>query len=111
MNKKTFENFFFAIGDANRFSILMRLSEKDLCVGEIVKLTAIEQSNVSHHLACLSNCGLVSARKDGKKRVYTIKKEAKPIIRGIIRHIERFDSDIKSCDIANKVHGRDNGEI
>lgn len=103
MDKKAFKNFFFAIGNANRFNILVHLSEKDLCVSEIAELASIEQSNVSHHLACLSNCGLISMKKDGKKRVYNIKKEAKPIIRGIIRHIERFDSDIKSCDIANNV--------
>jgi DNA-binding transcriptional ArsR family regulator len=102
MDKIAVKTFFFAISDYSRFSILAALLEKDLRVSDIVSSTGIEQSNVSHHMSCLLNCGFVSARKDGKERIYGLNGEVKPIISDIIRHIERYKKEIISCNIANK---------
>lgn len=102
MGKLEVKAFFFAIGDYSRFSILRVLSEKDLNVNGIVSATGIEQSNVSHHLSCLLNCGFVNVRKDGKERVYGLNKEVKPMIKDIDRHIERYKTSIIACDIASK---------
>lgn len=102
MGKLEVKAFFFAIGDYSRFSILRVLAEKDLNVSGIVSATGIEQSNVSHHLSCLLNCGFVNVRKDGKERVYGLNKEVKPMIKDIDRHIERYKTSIIACDIASK---------
>ncbi|MCL5786775.1 MAG: metalloregulator ArsR/SmtB family transcription factor [Candidatus Marsarchaeota archaeon] len=102
MDKLEFKVFFYAIGDYSRFSILDALEKKDLNVSEIVAITGIEQSNVSHHLHCLLNCGFVKVRKDGKERIYSINTEVKQTVRSIIKHINYYKTQIISCDIANK---------
>lgn len=102
MDKIAVKTFFFAIGDYSRFSILAALLDKELRVSDIVSSTGIEQSNVSHHMVCLLNCGFVSARKEGKERIYGLNGEVRPIIRDIIGHIEKYKKDIISCNIADK---------
>ena len=102
MDKLGVKTFFFAIGDYSRFSILAALMEKDLSVNEIVGTIETEQSNVSHHLACLLNCGFVNVKREGKMRIYSLKDEARPIVGSIIKHIQKYNSEIIACDIANK---------
>jgi DNA-binding transcriptional ArsR family regulator len=102
MDKSEFKAFFYAIGDYSRFSILEALENDDLNVSEIIEITGIEQSNASHHLHCLLNCGFVNVRKEGKERIYAINTEVKQTVRSIIRHIDDYKKQIISCDIANK---------
>ncbi len=104
MDKLEFKAFFYAMGDYNRFSILSSLAKKNMNVGEIVAITGIEQSNVSHHLHCLLNCGFVNVRKDGKKRIYAINPEVRQTVNGIINHIGSYKKRIISCDIANRAY-------
>lgn len=40
--------------------------------GEIVELTGLSQSNVSSHLACLRDCGLVEREARGRFAYYSI---------------------------------------
>lgn len=101
MDKLGIKAFFFAVGDYSRFSILTALTKKDLNVTEIVAATDIEQSNVSHHMSCLLNCGFVNVRKEGTARIYSLNKQARPIINGIVKHAQKYRSNIIACDIAN----------
>ncbi len=104
MDKLEFKTFFYAIGDYSRFSILGYLAERDLNVSEIVGMTGIEQSNVSHHLHCLLNCGFVNVRKVGKERIYAINPEVRQTVNSIISHIAAYKKQIISCDIANRAY-------
>jgi len=54
------------LADASRLSILDALRDDPLTVGEIVESTRLSQSNVSNHLACLRDCGLVSSAPEGR---------------------------------------------
>ncbi|MGC8652185.1 MAG: winged helix-turn-helix domain-containing protein [Candidatus Micrarchaeia archaeon] len=94
--------FFFAIGDYNKFSILAQLMKKDMSISEIVKATKIEQSNVSHHMRCLLNCGFVTVRKEDKLPMYGLNRGVRPMMNSIIRHIKKYKGWIMSCDIAKK---------
>ncbi|MGC8648032.1 MAG: ArsR/SmtB family transcription factor, partial [Candidatus Micrarchaeia archaeon] len=102
MDKLSFKVFFHAISDYSRFSILRSILEKEMSVSEIVAATGIEQSNVSHHLQCLLNCGMVNSRKKGKSRLYSVNKEARTIVREIEKHIDSYEKSIISCNIVNK---------
>lgn len=102
MDKLEFKAFFYAIGDYSRFSILSSLVGRDLNVSEIVDATGIEQSNVSHHLHCLLNCGFVNAKRNGNERIYSINKEVKQTISSIIGHVDAYKKQIISCNVANK---------
>ena len=58
--------FFRGFSDASRLEILESLRDTPRTVGEIVEKTGFSQSNVSNHLACLRDCGLVIAEKQGR---------------------------------------------
>jgi ArsR family transcriptional regulator, cadmium/lead-responsive transcriptional repressor len=57
---------FRGFSDPSRLSILVALLHGALTVSEIVEATGLTQSNVSNHLACLRDCGLVTAEQHGR---------------------------------------------
>lgn len=57
---------FRGFSDPARLGILEALRPGPLTVSEIVDLTGLSQSNASNHLGCLRDCGLVTARQDGR---------------------------------------------
>ncbi|MCK5291226.1 MAG: helix-turn-helix transcriptional regulator [Thermoplasmata archaeon] len=64
------DSFLKCIVDSNRRRILMFVGQGEKCVTELVELTGMEQSLVSHHLRSLRDCGLVRSRRHGKKILY-----------------------------------------
>ncbi len=67
-------HFFKALADRTRLDIIKMLSDgNSLSVTEIYRKLGYAQNLVSHHLACLKNCGLVSAEKQGKQVYYRIR--------------------------------------
>ncbi len=58
--------FFRGFSDPTRLRILETLRNGELTVGAIVEQTGFSQSNVSNHLACLRDCGLVATEQRGK---------------------------------------------
>ncbi|MCS6965013.1 MAG: metalloregulator ArsR/SmtB family transcription factor [Thermoflexus sp.] len=72
---KTYElqaKFFRGFADPSRLAILEVLRGGALTVSEIVRATGLTQSNVSNHLACLRDCGLVVTRRQGKFIYYEL---------------------------------------
>lgn len=61
-----------ALADAHRRSILGLLLERPRAVGELVELTGLTQPGTSKHLRVLRGAGLVSARIDAQRRVYSL---------------------------------------
>ena len=61
---------FRGFGDPSRLSILDALRNGPLTVNEIVEATGLSQSNVSNHLGCLRDCGLVLAEQEGRYVTY-----------------------------------------
>ncbi|SDB71666.1 ArsR/SmtB family transcription factor [Belnapia rosea] len=57
---------FRGFADPSRLAILNALRPGPLHVGAIVAATGLTQSNVSNHLRCLSECGLVQAEPRGR---------------------------------------------
>jgi ArsR family transcriptional regulator, cadmium/lead-responsive transcriptional repressor len=57
---------FRGFSDPTRLKILETLRTGELTVGAIVEQTEFSQSNVSNHLSCLRDCGLVIAEQHGK---------------------------------------------
>jgi DNA-binding transcriptional ArsR family regulator len=63
---------FSALADSTRFKILSSLAAGELCVCELVELCEVSQSAVSHQLRLLRDRGLVRARRDGQRAVYSL---------------------------------------
>jgi DNA-binding transcriptional ArsR family regulator len=64
--------FFRGFSDPSRLRILESLRAGPLTVGEIVAETGLTQSNTSNHLACLRDCGLVTAEQQGRYVSYQL---------------------------------------
>jgi DNA-binding transcriptional ArsR family regulator len=63
---------FRGFSDPSRLSILEALRLGPRTVGEIVTETNLSQSNVSNHLGCLRDCGLVSSEQKGRHVTYQL---------------------------------------
>lgn len=63
---------FRGFADPTRLGILETLRDGPLSVGEIVDATGLSQSNVSNHLACLKDCGLVGCERQGRNVIYRV---------------------------------------
>lgn len=66
---------FHGFADPSRLSILETLGAGRLTVTEIVKATGLSQSNVSNHLGCLRDCGLVTREQQGRYVRYQLSDE------------------------------------
>jgi ArsR family transcriptional regulator, cadmium/lead-responsive transcriptional repressor len=63
---------FHGFSDRSRLAILGELAGGERRVSDIVTATGFSQPNVSGHLACLWDCGLVAREKRGREVYYRI---------------------------------------
>lgn len=79
--------FFKGLGDKSRLAIIETLLDNEKTVADIVKLTGLSQPNVSAHLACLLECGLVRRERDGQWVLYRVTSDKVPEIVALMRSI------------------------
>lgn len=65
--------FFKALSDINRLKIVGLLAQKPYSVEELAAMLELRPSTVSHHLARLSEAGLVSAQAESYYNLYQLK--------------------------------------
>ena len=65
-------DIFKACSDETRLRILFLLSERELCVCELVSILDMPQGKISRHLALLKNASLVSDRREGTWIYYSL---------------------------------------
>lgn len=70
---KNMTNFFYAFSDDTRLKIIMLLSIKPLCVGEITNVLDLNQTTISHQLKILKSLNIVECDRSGKNMIYYIK--------------------------------------
>ncbi len=63
---------FNGFADSSRLTILKSLIDKEKSVSDVVEETGLSQPNVSAHLSCLKECGLVQSRHDGRQVIYSL---------------------------------------
>jgi ArsR family transcriptional regulator, cadmium/lead-responsive transcriptional repressor len=63
---------FRGFGDPCRLAILSALCNGPLTVSEIVTQTRHTQPNISNHLGCLRDCGLVTAKQHWRHVTYRL---------------------------------------
>ncbi|MGW5051444.1 ArsR/SmtB family transcription factor [Actinokineospora sp. NPDC004072] len=64
--------FFRALGDPARLRLLEFLLHDEHTVTECVAHVGLSQGRVSTHLGCLSDCGYVQVRREGRFAYYTV---------------------------------------
>ncbi|MDP8970313.1 MAG: metalloregulator ArsR/SmtB family transcription factor [Actinomycetota bacterium] len=79
---------FRGLADPTRLRILLALVDGEQRVVDLVNaLGTTVQSNVSAHLACLRDCGLVASRPQGRQVFYRL---ARPELFELLRAAERL---------------------
>ena len=78
---------FHGFSERTRISILLSLLDGERRVVDLVAELGISQSNVSGHLACLKDCGLVTDRPEGRQTFYGI--ASKEVV-GVLRAAEEL---------------------
>src|SRR6476620_5464974 len=75
MNPQSFElrtALFRGFADRNRLRIIVQLTEGQQRVADVVSATGLAQPNVSAHLSCLRDCGLVERERRGREVHYRL---------------------------------------
>ena len=75
---------FKALGDRNRLKLLYLLMDGEKCVSDLLPFFDILQPTVSIHLLMLQDLGLLKARRDGRRRYYSLASE------DVLIHLDRF---------------------
>jgi len=81
---------FRGFADPSRLSILESLRDGPLTVTELVEMTELSQPNVSNHLSCLRDCGLVTGEQKGRHVHYQI---ADPRVKTLLQCGEEILAD------------------
>lgn len=63
---------FRGLADPSRLAILEALRSGEKTVSELVSETRLSQPNVSGHLTCLKDCGLLTSRPEGRCVFYAL---------------------------------------
>ncbi len=74
-NYLEYTKIFKALGDPKRAMIIDMLSCGELCACMILDKFEMSQSTLSHHMKLLCECGLVSARNEGKWTYYSLNED------------------------------------
>ncbi|MGB7063369.1 MAG: metalloregulator ArsR/SmtB family transcription factor [Candidatus Zixiibacteriota bacterium] len=69
------DDFFKALSDETRQSILKMLEGKQLCVCEIVQAFDVSQPTISHHLDILKRAGLIESKRKGQNIYYSLNRD------------------------------------
>ncbi|QBI19948.1 metalloregulator ArsR/SmtB family transcription factor [Egibacter rhizosphaerae] len=76
---------FRGLADPTRLAILLELLRGERRVVDLVERIGGSQSNISAHLACLKDCGLVTDRPVGRASVHRL---ASPAVTDLLRQAE-----------------------
>lgn len=95
---------FSALSNETRLRIFLLLLQENLCVCEIISITGIEQSLVSHSLKELSNCQLVQSKRESQRIRYFVPSEIlqNSVIRSIQKEILLSKDDLKKLKLVKK---------
>lgn len=89
--------FLACVADPTRFALLEQLAAGDACVSDLVDATGQSQSNVSHHLKQLRECGFVDFTRDGKSNRYHL---AHPEVAAFLAAADRASAALTgACEV------------
>lgn len=99
---------FRALGDATRLRILrLLLEEGELHQMEIVRRLGATQARISEHMSCLTWCGFVITRTEGRRTVYRVTDPRVPRLVEMARSLlEDNQAQIASCRTTARSEGK-----
>ncbi len=86
-----------------RLRLIETLSTGERSVGELCDETDQEQTRVSHELRCLTVCGFVNQRREGKRIIYSLnRKSVLPILEAADKHTAKFAERMRGCEMISE---------
>src|SRR5581483_3942283 len=73
-----------ALADPNRRQILRLVRHAELPAGKIAESFTLTQQAVSQHIGVLKQAGLLTERRDGTRRLYTLRHESLQPVRDLL---------------------------
>lgn len=96
-------DIFGLLTDSSRIRILLLLSQKELCVCQIMGVLGLSQPLVSRNLSLLFKAGFLDDRREGKMMFYRLRKTLPAplsglmaILKGELQNSELFKTDLQS---------------
>src|SRR4028118_1218713 len=91
---------FNGFANSTRLSILLLLVQRgEMKVGELVNELEAPQPRVSDHLRCLSGCGYVQVRREGRNAYYSVSDERIMTILSLGEELLRDNQDhLLACE-------------
>ena len=91
---------FNGFANSTRLSILLLLTQRgEMKVGDLVRELEAPQPRVSDHLRCLSSCGYVQVRREGRNAYYSVSDERIMAILSLGEELLRDNQDrLMACD-------------
>jgi DNA-binding transcriptional ArsR family regulator len=78
---------FTALGDPQRRAILTLLADGPRAVGELATDLPVSRPAVSFHLRLLRQAGLVEERREGTRRIYSLREEGLEAVETYLRRV------------------------
>ena len=95
---------FNGFANSTRLSILLLLAQRgETKVGELVNELDAPQPRISDHLRCLSGCGYVQVRREGRNAYYSVADDRVMQILGLGEELLRdYRECLEDCDNIKK---------
>lgn len=95
---------FNGFANSTRLSILLLLSQRgEMKVGELVHELEAPQPRISDHLRCLSSCGYVQVRREGRNAYYSVSDDRIMTILSLGEELLRDNQDhLLACETIKK---------
>ncbi|MCE4047462.1 MULTISPECIES: metalloregulator ArsR/SmtB family transcription factor [Bacillaceae] len=84
------QDVFQAIADPTRRHVLKLLSEKDMPISEISSQFPVSRTAIVKHLQVLADARLVTAKKAGREKIYSLQPEPLAEVQEWISYYEQF---------------------
>lgn len=88
---------FRGLADQSRLLILEQLAEREQRVSDLVEATELSQPNVSAHLACLWECGLVARERRGREIHYRLIPGMQQLFRATVGVLAKAGETVGAC--------------
>jgi DNA-binding transcriptional ArsR family regulator len=96
MEKNKYYIFFGNLANPLKMDIITELKKNPMSVLELALKLKVEQSKLSHALASLRHCSIVTVKQSGKKRIYELNNETiLPMLEIIDKHEHKFCKECK----------------
>lgn len=93
----TYNDVLDALADRTRRRVFESLRSRPMTVGELANLQPVSRPAVSQHLRVLEAAGLVDVETQGKRRIYSVRREGLVKLRA---YLEGFWSDVLGAFVA-----------